>query len=71
MKVNWPELTDELNPCPDAVQTVIPAAVQRGRSPENAAARVLPIGFAADLPTTFSYNPVDSAELFTVHLDGL
>jgi len=29
-----------------------PAAGQRGRSPEHAAARVLPIGFAADLPAS-------------------
>ncbi len=39
---------------PNAVQTLNPAAGQRGRSPEHAAARVLPTGFAADLPTTFS-----------------
>jgi len=34
---------------PNAVQTLNPAAGQRGRSPEHAAARVLPTGFAADL----------------------
>jgi len=34
---------------PNAVQTLNPATGQRGRSPEHAAARVLPTGFAADL----------------------
>ena len=34
---------------PNAVQTLNPAAGQRGRSPGHAAARVLPVGFAADL----------------------
>jgi len=51
-----PEPVDGLNPCLDAVQTLNPAAGQRGRSPGHAAARVLPVGFAADLPTTCRYT---------------
>jgi len=39
----WPGL----NPYPDAVQPPNPTAGQRGRSPEHAAARVLPVSFAA------------------------
>jgi len=47
-----PELSDDLNPFPDTL-TLNPAAGQRGRSPEHAAARVLPAGFAADPPINF------------------
>ena len=39
---------------PNAAQTLKTAPGQRGRSPEHATARVLPVGFAADLPITFS-----------------
>jgi len=34
---------------PNAVQTLNPTAGQRARIPEHAKARVLPVGFAADL----------------------
>jgi len=47
-----PELSDGLNPFPDTL-TVNPATGQRGRSPEHAAARALPAGFAANLPINF------------------
>jgi len=47
-----PELSDGLKTFPDTL-TVNPATGQRGRSPEHAAARALPAGFAADLPINF------------------
>jgi len=51
-----PEPTDCLNPYLDADQTLNPTAGQRGRSPEHAAARVLPDGFTADLPNSFNFT---------------
>lgn len=41
---------------PKRYRTLSPAAGQRGRSPEHARARMLPVGFADALPTTFSYT---------------
>jgi len=41
---------------PTQYRTLFPAAGQRGRSPEHAGARVLPVGFADALPTTFSFT---------------
>ena len=40
-------------------KTVYPTAGQRGRSPEHAAARVLPDGFADDLPSSPSAKQTD------------
>ena len=41
---------------PTQYRTLFPAAGQRGRSPEHAGARVLPVGFADALPTSFSFT---------------
>jgi len=53
---------------------LIPATGQRGRSPGHAAARVLPAGFAAEMPTICSYTRregfVDARSLATLSQSG-
>jgi len=52
-------------PHPNAGQTVNPAAGQRGRSPEHAAARVVPTASNPGLTTTFSYTPLELPKRFS------